>query len=192
VARRVGLTEDELLAKLDRWLATLPEPPTIFDVVGTRDGDLIGAYILRAFRKATREAAVSRLESASAIFPVGQERYDGRAVFRLFDGFVRTWSLTEKEQCGLLGLATSSELERLRELTDDELPIEIIERLSCLLDIYLAINTLLPEPSRAAAWMRAPNKAPLFAGSDAISVMRENLTRLRAVNDYLRSQISGS
>jgi Antitoxin Xre/MbcA/ParS C-terminal toxin-binding domain len=189
---RVGLTNDELLAKLDLWLATLPEPPSIFDVLETRDGDLIGAYILRAFRRATREAVLSRLESASATFPIGQERYDGRAVFRLFDGFVRAWSLTQDEQCGLLGLANRCELERMRNLSDDELPIEIIERSSYLLDIYLAINTLLPDPDRARSWVRAPNKARLFGGETAMRVMTESLEGLRAVNRYLRSQVSGS
>lgn len=189
---RVGLTNDELLAKLDKWLATLPEPPSIFDVIGTRDGDLIGAYILRAFRRAAREAVLSRLESASATFPMGQERYDGRAVFRLFDGFVRAWSLTQDEQCGLLGLASRRELESIRNLSDDELPTEIIERSSYLLDIYLAINTLLPDPDRASSWVRAPNKARLFGGETAMRVMTESLDGLRAVNRYLRSQVSGS
>ena len=189
---RVGLTNDELLAKLDKWLATLPEPPSIFDVIQTRDGDLIGAYILRAFRRATREAVLSRLESASATFPMGQERYDGRAVFRLFDGFARAWSLTQDEQCGLLGLASRRELESIRNLSDDEMPTEIIERSSYLLDIYLAINTLLPDPDRASSWVRAPNKARLFGGETAMRVMTESLDGLRAVKRYLRSQVSGS
>jgi hypothetical protein len=189
---RVGLTNDGVLAKLDKWLATRPEPPSIFDVIETRDGDLIGAYILRAFRRATREAVLSRLESASATFPMGQEGYDGHAVFRLFDGFVRAWSLTQNEQCGLLGLASCCELERMRKLSDDELPIEIIERSSYLLDIYLAINTLLPDPDRARSWVRAPNKARWFGGETAMRVMTGSLEGLRAVNSYLRSQVSGS
>ena len=52
--------DDELFAKLDEWLAQQGTPPTLFDVLATRDIDLLAAYTLRHFRAAAAEAVWSR------------------------------------------------------------------------------------------------------------------------------------
>lgn len=41
------------------WEVVQPRPPNIFDVIETGDARLIGAYVLRGFRKAAREAVES-------------------------------------------------------------------------------------------------------------------------------------
>lgn len=93
--------DDELLAKLERWLAGRPELPTIFDVIHTGDGELITAYVLKAFRSAARRAVVDRLEREQVIFPIDDAGIAG-AVLRVFDGLARAWALTELEQLTLL------------------------------------------------------------------------------------------
>lgn len=52
--------DDALFAKLDAWLASQPSPPTLVDVIATKDGELFAAYTLRAFRAATAEAVWRR------------------------------------------------------------------------------------------------------------------------------------
>lgn len=49
--------DDEIFAKLDAWLAQQPTPPTLLEVLATRDIDLFAAFVLRGFREATAEAA---------------------------------------------------------------------------------------------------------------------------------------
>ena len=49
--------DDEIFAKLDAWLAQQPLPPTLLEVLATRDIDLFAAFVLRGFRRATAEAA---------------------------------------------------------------------------------------------------------------------------------------
>lgn len=49
--------DDVIFAKLDAWLAQQPTPPTLLEVLATRDIDLFAAFVLRGFRHAAAEAA---------------------------------------------------------------------------------------------------------------------------------------
>jgi hypothetical protein len=53
-------SEDELLRRLEEWLATKSEPPTIFDVIETGNGLLIAAFVTKAFRAAAITAVEER------------------------------------------------------------------------------------------------------------------------------------
>ncbi|MFC7498454.1 antitoxin Xre/MbcA/ParS toxin-binding domain-containing protein [Enterovirga sp. GCM10030262] len=67
----------------------------------------------------------------------------------------------------------------------------MLERLAILLDIFQAINTLLPIGERADAWMRKPNRAPLFEGRSAIDIMLDHgVEGMRKLRSYLQSQTS--
>lgn len=181
--------EDELLAKLEEWLAAREEPPTVFDVIETGDGELLAAFILKGFRTAARQAVVDRLagEATTAFADLSNAT---SAVLRVFDGLAGAWSLEGSQRLALLGLAETAELQALRTAPLDEVPTEIVERVIILLDIFKAINTLLPEPSRADAWIRTPNSAPLFAGRPALDMMiDEGLEGLRRIRSYLQAQI---
>lgn len=52
--------DDALFAKLDAWTSARSSPPTLGDVLATRDGELFAAFVLRGFREATAEAVWSR------------------------------------------------------------------------------------------------------------------------------------
>ncbi len=111
---------------------------------------------------------------------------------RVFDDLARAWSLTQAEQLTLLGLHDFVDLDKLRCGTTDEMPSEVVERLAMLLDIFRAINTLLPLSDRADAWLRRPNAHPLFAGDTALSLMLDRQRDgLVATRDYLRGQLAG-
>ena len=181
--------EDELLAKLEEWLAAREEPPTVFDVIETGDGELLAAFILEAFRAAAREAVIERLAGATVAL-AGEVSEARNPVMRVYDGLARAWSLDNGEKAALLGLADSVELEQLRAVPQNEVPTGIVERLAILLDIFKAINILLPVPKRADAWLRAPNRAPMFSGKSALDVMiGRGLEGLRQVRDYLQAQL---
>lgn len=182
--------ESELLARLEQWLAARSEPPTLLDVIATEDGELVAAFILKGFRAAARQAVVDRLEREAAATFVSELTAVTAAVLRVFDGIAQAWSLEDSERLALLGLAETKELQALRTAPLNEVPTEIVERVAILLDIFRAINTLLPEPSRADAWIRSLNSAPTFGGQSALDVMiGRGLDGLRGVRTYLKAQI---
>jgi hypothetical protein len=84
------------------------------------------------------------------------------------------------------------ELDRLAQLPLDELPIDLIERISTLANIARSVRTLLPRPSVAAGWIRRPNRHALFTGRSALDLMLErDLEGMRAVRSYLLAEICG-
>lgn len=81
-------------------------------------------------------------------------------------------------------------LGQWKESPSPQLPGDMVERISCLLGIFKAINTLLPEEGRADEWLRAPNSAPLFAGGSALDrMMRGKVSDLKRVREYLDAQL---
>ena len=181
-------TEDELLARLDAWLSNRPEPASLADILGTRDLELLAAFILQGFRAAAKEAVLSRMEYEGKAAPFAAGRAANPAL-RIFCNLAQVWDLSESEQLALLGLGTADDLESLRGTMPHELPVAVIERIVILLDIFQAINTLLPASARADAWVRAANRAPLLNGRSALDLMCENLDGLRQVRRYLQAEI---
>ena len=222
--------ERELLDRLERWLATRPHPPTIFDVVETGNIELFAAFVLKGFRQAAAQAVeenerVVRVRAALLEYYGGDaERMEAflrgshpllggqtplqkslrsdedaaevitlaridvvGAVLRVLGGLAKAWSLTDLEQARLLGVETA-QLNAWQMDEPNELPSDVLERMSLLLGIFKAINTLLPVPERADAWLRTPNAAPLFAGQAAIEVMMRGAKGLRQVRDFLVHQ----
>jgi hypothetical protein len=110
---------------------------------------------------------------------------------RAFTGLIKAWGLTEQEQIKLLGLPRSSELRRWKSgLSSTAINNDLLERVSVLLGIFAALNTLLPDPERADAWLRAPNAAPLFGGRRALDRMTSGaMSDLYLVRQYLDGQL---
>lgn len=73
---------------------------------------------------------------------------------KLFPRICDAWGLSEEERTQLLAAGADGNLVLL---------------VSYMLGIYKALHTLLPEPSRADAWIRRPNAR--FDGRPAIEVM---------------------
>ena len=69
-------SEDELLRRLEEWLATRSTPPTVFDVIATGDGLLFAAYITKAFRTAAA-IAVEERERANRLRSAALAAYSG-------------------------------------------------------------------------------------------------------------------
>jgi hypothetical protein len=108
-------------------------------------------------------------------------------VLRVSRNLAKAWRLTDCEQARLLGVETA-QMKTWQMAEPDELPSDVLERTSLLLGIFKAINTLLPIPERADAWIRKPNAAALFEGRAAIEVMMEGLDGMRQLHSYLNHQ----
>ncbi|MXP29641.1 DUF2384 domain-containing protein [Porphyrobacter algicida] len=114
------------------------------------------------------------------------------ATMRAFEGLSRVWSMTSQEQWKVLGLGSATELAALRNLPMKDVPTEITLRVRYLLEIFEAINTLVPRRDYAAAWMRAPNTAAVCAGRSALEVMIEgNGEAIAKMRDYLLAELQG-
>lgn len=109
-----------------------------------------------------------------------------RAIWKIAE----RWSLTDQELVRLLGQEDEAALVRLRTGQARDLPAETIIRLSLILGIFKAINTIMPSPKRADAWVRKANAAPLFEGKTALDrLLSGEIDDLDAVRRYLDAQI---
>lgn len=112
---------------------------------------------------------------------------------RAFQGVAQAWRLTEAEQLAILAAGSSATLETIKGDDPAGISPETLVRISHVLGIFNAINTLLPVPARADAWIRKPNNAPLFAGRSALQVMASgDMADLAAVHRYLDSEVFGT
>jgi hypothetical protein len=182
-------SEEELFAKLDRWLKLQPAEPNIFEVVQTRDAELFAAYVLRHFRAAAREAVAERLtREAGKLQPETWER--AGAIATLIDWLSVTWGLSVAEQVTLLGLTDEADLASMRGQSPQDASHELLERLAMLMDIYQALSSLLPGRERADGWLRRPNSQPLFESKSPMATMLERgRLGIRNTRAYLWAQI---
>ena len=115
----------------------------------------------------------------------------GAPALQAFFQLATVWHLTEREQMKLLGLSSQSTIQSWKADHLAEVRHETIQRISYLLGIFKAINILLPEQTKANAWVRAPNTAPLFGGRSALDHMTSgDVGDLAVVRQYLDSQLS--
>jgi hypothetical protein len=100
------------------------------------------------------------------------------------------WSLSDDEQMKLLGLEKKSLLEAWKLGRVSGATRDTVERISYLLGIFKAINTLLPNPLRADEWLRKPNQEPIFGQRSALDRMcAGNVGDLYVVRQYLDAQL---
>lgn len=115
-----------------------------------------------------------------------EDRLSGAAK-RAFIKISEFWKLSEREELALLGLSCPS-----WKLSGDESPLSnaTLTRISHVLAIFKAINVLLPDADRAAAWMRVSNEGALFRGGTAIEhMMSGDIADIIAVRQYLEAQL---
>lgn len=183
-------SEEELFARLSNWLKTQTGPISVFTAMETGDSELVAAYVLVMFRAAARHAVLDRFGRVVGSIATSVVGQGSNVVFRLFGGLAQAWRLSEAEQQSLLGLAEVGDVERSRALPEADVPIELIERVAILLDIFTAINAILQNPELADAWVRRPSKASLFSGKSPLEFMMEGgLAGLRSVRSYLWSNL---
>jgi len=108
-----------------------------------------------------------------------------RSFFRL----AAHWGLRVAEQRTLLGEPPESTFFKWKREQDGKLGRDTLERISYLLGIWKALAILFPDPAQADAWLRKPNRAPLFGGRPALERMLSgNVADLYVVRQYLDAQ----
>ena len=109
------------------------------------------------------------------------------AGLRAFVRIAQAWQLSVDEQLCVLGQPPRSTFFAWRKHPDRaQLPRDTLERLSCLLGIYKALQILLPDPTAADAWVRKPNTAAPFGGRSALAhMLGGNVADLYVVRRYL-------
>lgn len=119
----------------------------------------------------------------------------GPAGLRTFLNIAELWTLSVEEQMALLGVQDLAVFNdwRVRAQAHDTvaIPMDVIERIGCVLSIYGSLVTLFPD-ERTSDWLRAPNANALFQGSSALTKMTNgDFDDLRKVVSYLLGQIYG-
>ncbi len=113
------------------------------------------------------------------------------AALRTFFRLAEAWSLSVAEQTTLLGIARTT-LYQWKQGRVAPLERHLLERLSHLFGIYAALHILFPVASRADAWLRKPNAAPLFGGRSALDrMLGGQVADLFVVRQYLDAQRGG-
>lgn len=136
-------SEEELFAKLGRWLADQPGDPTIFKVVHAGDVELLAAFTLRSFRAAAKKAVADRLEREASELDQAIWEQAG-AIGALINWLSHTWNSSRAEQLNLLALNGEDDLGAVRNQLPQHASRELLERLAMLMDIYQALCSLLP------------------------------------------------
>ncbi|WP_422060813.1 antitoxin Xre-like helix-turn-helix domain-containing protein [Sphingopyxis sp.] len=106
---------------------------------------------------------------------------------RTFFNIAEAWDLSETEQMKLLGLDSRSTFHNWKRGEVAALAKDALERISYVMGIYKGLQILVPKT--ADAWIRKPNKAPLFGGKPAIDRMASgNVADLYVVRQYIDGQ----
>ena len=109
------------------------------------------------------------------------------AGLRAFARIAAAWGLSIDEQLCLLGQPPRSTFFAWRKQPERaHLSRDTLERLSCLLGIYKALQILLPDAHAADAWVRKPSSAEPFGGRSALDrMLAGNVGDLLAVRRHL-------
>lgn len=113
----------------------------------------------------------------------------GPPAMRAFKAIAAAWDLSNAEQDSLLGVAGGNEPGETEGQHEPEVDAEILLRISYILGIYGALHVLFPNAPQAAAWLRASNAGPLFAGRSALEKMTSGtMGDLKLVRQYLEAE----
>ena len=119
------------------------------------------------------------------------DRDHGRLALRAFFEIAKQWELDDLERLRLLGQTDHNVVDAWANDEGPDVSKDTLERISYILGIFKAINILLPIPERANAWMRKPNRAPIFGGQSALERMKAgNVSDLYVVRKYLDAQLN--
>lgn len=109
-----------------------------------------------------------------------------RQAFRTFLRIAERWLLSTDEQCALIDV-NPDVLDAWRQRSPDRLGRDQVERISCILGIYKALEILIPDVAFRDRWIRQPNTGRLFGGRTPLALMLAS--DLRLVRAYLDGEL---
>src|SRR5689334_10327390 len=89
----------------------------------------------------------------------GTFEQDGETALKAFFAIAEKWQLSTEEQMKLLGSPPRSTFFKWKK-EGGQLPVDTIERLSHVLNIYKCLRILFTEENVSDQWVRKANQAP--------------------------------
>jgi hypothetical protein len=109
---------------------------------------------------------------------------------RGFFSIADRWGLSAVEEAKILGLAKPGIARRWRERSPVVVPSAVLLRVSYVLGIFGALNSIFSDPAQADQWLRRPNTAPLFGGKCALDYITSGeIDDLSLVRRYLEAEL---
>ena len=115
------------------------------------------------------------------------------SAFRVALRILDAWDFSPGDMALVLGLG-SAECQRYQAtgLPEESMSEDLTTRVSLILGIELALETLLREEGDIRDWVNRPSNAPIFQGATPKSVMLHGpLDDLRGIRMYLDGWLSG-
>lgn len=110
---------------------------------------------------------------------------------RTFFRICEKWGVSPERQVLILGCRDGTTFDAWQRGDYAEVSDDVLIRISYVLGVYKALNTIFPDARNADGWVTAPNSAPLFAGRSAIDLMVEGgVGGLASVRSYLEAQVN--
>lgn len=110
---------------------------------------------------------------------------------RTFFRICEKWGVSPERQVLILGCRDGTILDAWQRGDYAEVSDDVLIRISYVLGVYKALNTIFPDARNADGWVTAPNSAPLFAGRSAMELMvEEGVEGLASVRRYLDAQVN--
>lgn len=94
-----------------------------------------------------------------------------RIAFKVVLNILEKWHCSTEEALLLLGLKRSTWFKYKSHPETANFSVDLIERLSYILNIHAALRILFSHPDSVYQWVRKPNKAPFYSGRSAMEVM---------------------
>jgi uncharacterized protein (DUF2384 family) len=108
----------------------------------------------------------------------------------LFGKIAAIWQLTVAEQSAILGISEAGYLELRDPRYHAHASAEVLRRISYIVKVFKALNTLLSSQEAADTWLRRPNDAKLFCGASALTfILSGSEDALIALHDYLYARL---
>lgn len=140
----------------------------------------VGREQLRRYDEALRELAEGDRAPSPSFARPGL-----RAFFRL----AAIWKLTDEEQSGLLGNPPPATFENWKANGADELPPETLNRISCLIGIFQALETLC-HGELSNAWLKLPNRNEIYGGETPLAyILRNGVEGLKVTRRLLEARV---
>lgn len=115
------------------------------------------------------------LLSAAERFSRANRRRLGAPGLRTFLNIAELWGLSEEERLLILGMPSRSTYRKwtnaVWECRDIMLNIDTLMRISIVLGIHQALGLLHSDERDGVAWLRTPNKVPLFGGRPPMALI---------------------
>lgn len=109
-----------------------------------------------------------------------------RTLLRTFFNIADAWQLKTGEQERLLGVNESVFTAWRNGAVASPLSDDTLRRVGYVVNIYAALQILLPSGERANAWVHTPNTAERFGGEPALTrMLGGRVDDLKLVSEYL-------